>query len=170
MGARLTTAIKIADSANAILQRVNAFDQEDMRSKKDWDMRAHLGIDPMLLGLSMELALKAWFVFDHDKPKVLRSHNLPKLFAALKSESQDKLESTFRQSVAPYHPNIFIIDYGIRSVLLQHENAFEDWRYSYEARHLSFEKSVFIATLEMVLREFKKRYRTEKIPPVWNSE
>lgn len=74
MGARLTIAIKIADSANAILQRVNAFDQEKMHSNKDWHMRAHLGINPMVLDLSMEFALKAWFMFDYDKPKVKRSH------------------------------------------------------------------------------------------------
>lgn len=41
----------------------------------------------MLLALAMELALKAWFVFDFDDPKHSKSHDLSKLFGRLKSES-----------------------------------------------------------------------------------
>lgn len=164
MGARLTTAIKIAESANAILQRVKAFDPEAVRSNEDWDMRAHMGIDPMLLGLSMELALKAWYVFDHNKTEGMRVHHLPDLFAKLKTESQEKLDSEFKHSVAPRHPNILHINYGIRNVFEQHKNAFVNWRYIYESKNMNFEQSVFTATLEMMLREFKTRYRTEKVP------
>ena len=170
MGARLTTAIRIGDSANAILQRVKAFDQEELRNNEEWDMRAHIGIEPMLLALSMELALKAWFVFDHDTPEVIRVHKLPILFEELKPESQDKLDSEFRKSVAPLHPNLFYIDYGIRNVLKQHEDAFVDWRYIYEAKNITCDESAFIATLEMVLSEFRKRYRIEEVPPIWSSE
>lgn len=165
MGARLTTAIKIADSAYAILQRVESFDHENLQNNDEWDMRAHIGIEPMLLALSMELALKAWYAFDHDTTKVLRSHKFPELFAGLKQESQDKLDYVFKQSVAPRHPNLFYFDYGIRHVLKQHENAFIDWRYTFEVKNKLFEQSVFIATLEMVLTEFRKRYRTEKVSP-----
>ncbi|MBL4644831.1 MAG: hypothetical protein COA52_11640 [Hyphomicrobiales bacterium] len=124
----------------------------------------------MLLALSMELALKAWFVFDYDTPEVIRSHNLSKLFASLKPESQDKLDFEFRQSVALLHPNIFYIDYGIKNVLEQHENAFVDWRYIYEAENITFDKSAFTATLEMLLSEFKKRYRIEEVSPILPSE
>jgi len=170
MGARLTTAIRIADSAHAVLQRVQAFDQEDFRKKHEWDLRSQMAIDPMLLALSMELALKAWFVFDHDTTKVIRTHNLPKLFAGLKPESQDKLDFEFKQSVAPLHPNIFYFDYGIRNVLLQHADAFTDWRYVYEPKNMRFERVVFIATLEMLLGEFRKRYRTEEVQPIWPSQ
>ncbi|WP_306260995.1 hypothetical protein [Pararhizobium sp. IMCC21322] len=117
MSAAITIAIRIADSANAALQRVKAFDQENLRNKKERDIRAHIWIEQMLLALSMELALKAWFLFDHDTPKVIKSHNLPELFARLKSESQSKLDSEFRRSVAPHHPDFFSIDHGIRNVL-----------------------------------------------------
>lgn len=170
MSARLSIAIRIADSANALLQRVETFNQEDVHNNEEWDMRAHAGIEPMLLALSMELALKAWFVFDYDTPEVKRSHNLSKLFAGLKPESQNKLDSEFRRSVAPRHPNLFSIDYGIRDVLTHHENAFIDWRYTHEAKNMSFHTSTFIATLKMVLSEFKKRYRIKKIPPIWPSD
>lgn len=170
MGARLTTAIKIAASANAILQRVEACDQEDQHNDEEWDMRAHMGIEPMLLALSMELALKAWFVFDHDTPEVVKSHNLSKLFAKLKPESQNKLDSAFKHSVTLLHPNLFHADYGLRNGLVQHANAFENWRYSYEVGHLRFENSVFTATLKIVLGEFKKRHHVEQVPSVQCAE
>jgi hypothetical protein len=126
MSTRLTTAIKIADSANAVLQRVNSFDFETARSCKGWDLKAHIGIDPMLLALAMELALKAWYVFDHDTTKVIRSHNLAKLFVGLKPESQNKLDTAFRRSVALNHPILFDTEYGILDVLEHHAEAFVD--------------------------------------------
>lgn len=60
-------------------------------------------------------------------------------------------------------------NYGIGHVFEQHKNAFVDWRYIYEAKNISFEQSVFTATLEMTLREFKKRYRTEQKPTFGHS-
>lgn len=169
MSARLTTAIKIAESANAVLQRVNSFDLETARSCEGWDLKAHIGIDPMLLALAMELALKAWYVFDHDTTKVIRSHNLAKLFVGLKPESQNKLDTAFRRSVAPNHPILFDTDYGILDVLEHHAEAFVDWRYLYEnQKPLSFNQSAFVATLEMVLHEFRKRYRVERVEPPWD--
>lgn len=170
MSARLSIAIRIAESAKAVLQRVETFNRDDVLNNEEWNMRAHAGIEPMLLALSMELALKAWFVFDFDNPEVKRSHNLSKLFDGLKPESQSKLDCEFRRSVAPYHPNMFSIDYGIRDVLAHHENAFVDWRYTHETKIMSFNTSTFTATLEMVLSEFGKRYCTVEMPPIWPSD
>lgn len=169
MNAGLTIGVKIAESAIAILQRVEAFDQNTSQIPEDWDMGAHIGINPMLLALSMELALKAWFVFDHNKANVKRSHNLLKLFEGLNQDSQYKLDAEFRRSVAPYHPSGLFVDYGIRNVLAQHENAFVDWRYTYEKKNVSFHTSTFKATLEMVLMEFRKRYRMVEVPPIGRS-
>lgn len=166
MNAGLTIGITIADSATAILQRVEAFDKNNPQIPKDWNMGAHIGIDPMLLALSMELALKAWFVFDHNTVEVKRSHNLLKLFEGLTQDSRHKLEAEFRLSVAPRHPSAHYVDYGIRRVLSQHENAFVDWRYTHEKKNVSFHTSTFKATLEMVLSEFRKRYRTVEVPPI----
>lgn len=172
MSAGLTTGIIIADAATAILQRVQAFDKEDLRNPEEWNMRAHIGINPMLLAFSMELALKAWFVFDYDKPEAKRGHNLSKLFEALTQESQNKLSSEFRRTVAPFHMNFFGMEYEIVDILASHKDAFVDWRYLHErlsnrsdtVEVIGFRESAFVATLEMVLSEFRKRYREEKTP------
>lgn len=122
----------------------------------------------MLLALSMELALKAWFVFDYDDPNVVKSHNLTKLFNALLPESQQRLDEEFKRSVNPHHPNFLFIDYGICDILSQHKDAFVDCRYLYEAKKtMMFDQSTFEATLEMVLREFRKRYRIEPVVPLF---
>ncbi|MGF9566642.1 hypothetical protein AAIH70_24325 [Neorhizobium sp. BT27B] len=120
----------------------------------------------MLLALAMELALKAWFVFDFDDPKHSRSHDLSKLFGRLKPESQEKLAQEFKRSVAPYHPNIFYGDYSIEHVLHQHKDAFVDWRYMHEPKSTMFERGAFEATLEMVLSEFDKSYYTLPVAPL----
>lgn len=173
MSAGLTIGIRIADSATAVLQRVQAFNPDDLRNPAEWNMCAHVWINPMLLALSMELALKAWFVFDYNKPEAKRGHNLSKLFGELTQESQNKLDMEFRRSIAPIHLNFFGQEYGIKGILTDHENAFVDWRYLHETispksdigKTIGFHESAFVATLEMVLSEFRKRYRVEKVSP-----
>lgn len=168
MSARLSTAIRIGDAAMAVFRKTKSFPEEKFFVDEDGSERVHVGVEPMLLALSMELALKAWFVFDYDDPKVIKSHNLIKLFNRLKLESQQKLDAEFKRSVVPYHPNFLYIDYGIRDILHQHQDAFIDWRYLHEAKkNMMFDQSTFEATLEMVLREFRKRYRVEKMQPLW---
>ena len=168
MGARLSTAIKIGDAARAIWRKTKQFPEHIPIDGEDQSEREHIGVEPMLLALAMELALKAWFVFDYDDPEVIRSHDLARLFDGLKTESQKKLNEEFKRSVVPYHPNGFYIDYGIRNILYQHKDAFTDWRYLHEAKKtMSFDQSAFEATLEMVLREFGKRYRTEPYKSIW---
>lgn len=166
MSARLTTAIRIGNAARAILRKTKRNPDEDFDADGKFEEREHIGVEPMLLALSMELALKAWFVFDHDDPKVIKSHNLVKLFDGLKPESQEKLDAEFKRVVVPNHPSWFIIDYGIRDILSQHQDAFIDWRYLHEAKKtMMFDQSAFEATLEMVLQEFGKRYRVVPITP-----
>ncbi|OWV77174.1 hypothetical protein ATY76_04305 [Rhizobium sp. R339] len=170
MSARLTTAIRIGEAAKAILRKTQSFPAAEFEKHADLSEREHVGVEPMLLALSMELALKAWFVFDYDDPEVAKSHNLIKLFDRLKPESREKLDAEFRRSVAPYHPSGFYVDYSIRHVLEQHQDAFIDWRYLHETKKsMMFDQSAFEATLEMVLREFEKRYRIEPVKPLWPS-
>lgn len=160
MSVRLTTAVSIGKVARAVLRKTRTFPDTDFSDREAWPDLDHIGVEPMLLALSMELALKAWFVFDYDDPKFSRTHNLVKLFDSLLPGSQERLGAEFRTSVAPYYPSI-LIDYGIRDLLYQHQDAFIDWRYHHEIRKkkaLSFEQAAFEATLEMVLREFEKRY------------
>ncbi|MBY5424878.1 hypothetical protein [Rhizobium leguminosarum] len=170
MSARLSTAIRIGKAAKAIFQKTQSFPSPEFGKDAALRESEHVGVEPMLLALSMELALKAWFVFDYDDPKVVKSHNLVTLFDSLKLESQEKLDAEFRRSVAPYHPNGFHIDYSIRHILHQHQDAFIDWRYLHEAKEsMMFDQGAFEATLEMVLREFEKRYRIERVTPIWPS-
>ncbi|CDZ50434.1 hypothetical protein [Neorhizobium galegae] len=165
MSARLSTAIRIGDAARAILRKTRSF-PDDSFGNSDLSEGNHIGVEPMLLALSMELALKAWIVFDHDDPKRIYSHDLSELFGLLKPESQVKLGAEFKRSVAPYYPNILFIDYDITNMLYQHKDAFKDWRYLHEPKNTMFERGVFEATLEMVLREFQKRYRVEPVTPL----
>lgn len=159
MSARLSTAIRIGEAAKAILRKTQRFPDPEFGELSDQTEREHVGVEPMLLALSMELALKAWFVFDYDNPKTAREHDLEKLFDSLKPESQEKLDKEFKRTVVPYHPNFLHVDYGIRDILHQHKDAFIDWRYLHEAKKsMRFEQSAFEATLEMILREFEKRY------------
>ncbi|AIC30475.1 hypothetical protein IE4771_PC00350 (plasmid) [Rhizobium etli bv. mimosae str. IE4771] len=170
MSARLSTAIRIGEAAKAIFRKTQRFAGGEFGKGAGQSEHEHVGVEPMLLALSMELALKAWFVFDHDDPKVIKSHNLIKLFESLKPESQEKLDAEFRRSVAPYHPNGFYMDYSIRHILCQHQDAFIDWRYLHEAeKSMMFDQGAFEATLKMVLSEFEKRYRIEPVKPLWPS-
>lgn len=170
MSARLSTAIRIGEAAKAILRKTQSFPDRGFGEHEDSIEGEHIGVEPMLLALSMELALKAWFAFDHDDASIVKSHNLIKLFDSLKLESQEKLDAEFKRSVVPYHPNGLLIDYNIRHILHQHQDAFTDWRYLHEAKKLMmFDQSAFVATLEMVLREFEKRYRIEWVKPLWSS-
>ncbi|MES0059564.1 hypothetical protein NKJ86_05120 [Mesorhizobium sp. M0025] len=170
MIARLSTAIRIGEAAKAIFRKTQSFPSPEFGAHADLSEREHVGVEPMLLALSMELALKAWFVFDHDNPRVVKSHNLIRLFDRLKPESQEKLDAEFKRSVMPYHPNGFYIEYSIRHILYQHQDAFTDWRYLHEAKKsMMFDQGAFEATLEMVLREFEKRYRIERVKPLWPS-
>tara|TARA_R110002020_G_scaffold123081_1_gene279108 strand:+ start:12547 stop:13053 length:507 start_codon:yes stop_codon:yes gene_type:complete len=166
MSARLTTAIKIGEAAKAILRKTQSF-PDRFEELGDVGQLEHVGVEPMLLALSMELALKAWFVFDFDDPKAVRSHDLAELFNKLKPESQEKLDAEFRRSVVPYHPSFFYVDYSIRDILYQHKDAFVDWRYLHEPKSTMFDRGAFEATLEMVLKEFDKRYRIERVEPLW---
>lgn len=158
MSHRLTTAIRISEAAKAVLRKTRTFPSEASTDRDPFPRMREMGVEPMLLALSMELALKAWFVFDFDDPKHSMSHDLSKLFSRLKQESQKKLGEKFKSSVAPHHPNNFYVDYGIEHLLYQHKDAFVDWRYMHEPKSAMFEHGAFEATLEMVLSEFDKLY------------
>lgn len=169
MNHRLTTAIRISEAAKAVLRKTRTFPNQAPGDQDQFLGMRELGVEPMLLALSMELALKAWFVFDFDDPEHSKSHDLSRLFSRLKPESQKTLDETFKSTVAPHHHNILHVDYGIEHLLYQHKDAFVDWRYLHESKSTMFERSAFEATLDMVLREFDKRYYTVPAPLPWLS-
>jgi len=146
------------------MRKTQSFPNQGFGTHGDRLDHKEMGVECMLLALSMELVLKAWFVFDFDNPKYSGLHDLAKLFEKLRPDSQEKLDAEFKRSVAPYHPNGLFIDYGIRHLLYQHRNAFIDWRYTHELKSAKFDRSAFEATLEMVLQEFEKRYRIVPVP------
>ena len=164
MSARLATALRIGEASRALFTKIKRFPEPELENLSNHE---HVGVEPMLLALAMELALKAWFVFDYDNPEPAKSHDLIKLFESLKPESQEKLDLEFKASVAPYHPDWLNIDYGIRHILDRHKHAFVDWRYLHEGqKSMMFDQGAFEATLEMVLREFEKRYRVVPVQPL----
>lgn len=160
----LSTGVTLEQQARSILQQANAMTNADAKGF-GVQIEEHCGIEPMLLALAMEFALKAWFVWDHNTLKTKRIHDLLKLFELLGDSSKKRLDQKFRKDVAPYHPNIFGTGYGIRDVLSEHANAFVEWRYIHERREpgVSFNLTAFVATLEMVLDEFATLYRSEQI-------
>jgi hypothetical protein len=164
--AGLSTGVKLEQYARSMLKQVLSM-EDGTRPDITLNDRRHIGVEPMLLALAMEFALKAWFVWDYDRHDPIRSHNLTKLFDALPEPSQERLDSAFKRKVAPYHLWNSFMEYSIRDILDHHANAFVDWRYLHEKRGevLSFDFTTFIATLELVLDEFGKRYETREISP-----
>ena len=54
MSHRLTTAIRIGDAARAILNKTKRFPEPEFEDRSKYE---HVGVEPMLLALAMELAL-----------------------------------------------------------------------------------------------------------------
>lgn len=164
--AGLSTGVKLEQYARSILKQVLSISDES-QEKSGPNERVHFGVEPMLLALAMEFALKAWFAWDHDRHDPIKTHNLTKLFDALPASSRERLSAEFQKTVAPYHPWSGWMDYDIRDILMHHANAFVEWRYIHEPREngLGFDFTTFIATLELVLDEFGKRYETIEISP-----
>ena len=164
--AGLTTGVKLEKHSRSILKQVLAFDDGPERyfALKE---SIHIGIEPMLLALSMELALKAWYVWDHDRHDPIRSHDLLKLYEALSVSTKKKLNARYKEEVGPYQPWGDVMDYNISDLLAAHKDAFVKWRYLHEPRDggIGFEHTAFVATLELVLDEFGKLYETVEFNP-----
>ena len=166
----LLKAIDIATASMAILRHVHEVDpMEPMAAQEEFCgsslLRAQMSIEPMLLALSMELALKAWIVYDGTKKDAPYAHDLWKLFSNTSAATQERLKKRYEMEIAPVHPNIFFSDYGLEHVLKNARNAFVQWRYSYELDRARFDHGLFTETVEMILSEFESRIVVEKQPP-----
>lgn len=165
----LLTAIDIASHSKAILlhvQKNGTFDpmpaQEEFCGTSLFP--AQMSIQPMLLALSMEMALKAWIVFDAGKNDVPKDHDLWNLFSYMSVDTQERLKTRYERELAPRHPNVFFSDYGLERVLDDARRAFIQWRYAYELDKARFDHSRFIETIEMMLSEFESRIVVERAP------
>lgn len=127
-----------------------------------------MAISPMLLALSMELALKAWIIFDGTKKDVPREHDLSKLFSFISLSTQECLKARYDREIAPLHPNFFYLDNGLERTLENARLAFVQWRYVHELERGRFEESLFVETIEMILSEFESRIVVLKHSPLFS--
>ncbi|MBS8259706.1 hypothetical protein DYI23_05695 [Roseibium polysiphoniae] len=166
----LTMAIDVACSSKAILQQVQAVNTHDLfKAQADFCgssmLRAQTFVPPMLLGLSLELALKAWTILDGSKNEPPREHDLSKLFASTSDTTQNRLNLRYQNEVAPFYPNFLNLNYGLEDMLVGIRHAFVEWRYSYEVETARLDSNHMRATAEMLLSEFEDCILVEKAPP-----
>ena len=157
----MSLGVSLGEYANSLLHQAKNFDKDEGFEESAYMDYIHIGIKPMLLALSMELALKAWYAFENDCVSPVKTHYLTKLFKKLKIETQEQLDKEFKKTADAIYPSIFEKDHNIRDFLEQHADAFIKWRYLHEYKGpqpMTFNTSLFIATVEMILREFKKCY------------
>jgi hypothetical protein len=154
----------MADTADALMARVKSARKGILGDTDGPNLAGEIGIDPMLLSLAMELALKAWITFDQG-PKTIREHNLAKLFGMLKPDQRERIESEF-QTAFPWRSLAHINPRGadVASILDHHADAFVKWRYVHEMERGSFCASDMEYALESVLKLFRKRYTTRALP------
>ena len=80
----------------------------------------YMGVIPVLYALAVEIALKALLLRDRQLKEPVRKHNLLELFEELSEEMQSRLERSLPE---------------MRQSLASHQDAFVQWRYSYEEPH-----------------------------------
>lgn len=90
----ISTGVKLEKQARSILKQSQAMAKADAH-KFGMRHEEHAGVEPMLLALSMEFALKAWFVWDHNTLKTKRTHDLLKLFELLNATTKERLDREF---------------------------------------------------------------------------
>lgn len=169
----LSKAIDIAASSKALVLHVQGIEPVDTKAPLEEFcgsslFGAQIGISPMLLALSMELALKAWIIYDGTKKDVPRVHDLSKLFSFISLATQECLKARYDREIAPHHPSFFYSDNGLERTLKNARLAFVQWRYVHELERGRFEESLFIETIEMILSEFESRIVVVKHPPLFS--
>lgn len=154
---RFGLAIRLSKRSRGLLNayRTLAPDRAKWFGKRSFD---HDNAEPILLGLSMELALKAWWVFDFDKRNPPRTHDLEKLFAALCEDSKVQLREAYARDVLPRNPHAWSPTFRLDDFIAYNKDAFVNWRYSHEKENVNMVVSEFEDTLDMMLSEFEKRY------------
>lgn len=91
-------------------------------------------LQPVLLALAVEIALKAWQVREREGAPPDHGHDLVELFDALHADTQARLRERFQvrsdtfgaQSADPFGM------VGMKEVLEAHRETFEHWRYVHE--------------------------------------
>jgi hypothetical protein len=112
---------------------------------------------PVLLTLSMELALKAWWTREVKVTNVPKTHDLLKLFDGLPEQARIRLENSHPELPNPSHPKLPPVRKGLRSILASNRTKFVDWRYQHELSRGMFPNGPFNEALSSVIEEFFKR-------------
>jgi HEPN domain-containing protein len=125
-----------------------------------------MAIEPMLLALSTELALKAWIVREGGQQGIPRTHDLSKLFGLLSEATRRRLSERFNDEVLPHYRSWFAIDEDLEYSLASISNAFVEWRYLHEQESASFEAGKVEQIVELILSEFESTiYLRRLVPP-----
>ncbi|MCY4003427.1 MAG: hypothetical protein OXF33_06960 [Rhodospirillales bacterium] len=104
---------------------------------------------PVLLALSIELALKALQWNERGGRQPAHTHDLLVLFKGLKKDTRERIEANMAEvpGILPELPR----RPGIRTALSRARNAFIDWRYPYEHRGLIVETAELKTALNAIL-------------------
>lgn len=160
----LNLSIAIAGASLAILSHVDGTEDRSIFPKVESEadffcgtslFRARIGIAPMLLALSMELALKAWIVRDQTLKSVPKSHDLLLLFQKTSLGTQERLTARFRQDCWRPDPHGMLMQVELEDLLESARQAFVQWRYMHELETARFSTSEFSAAIHMTLAEFE---------------
>ena len=108
---------------------------------------------PVLLSLSMELALKAWWARENKDGEVPKTHDLLELFDKLNEGTRTRLESAHPE-IPPHLPGLQPIRRGLRSLLASNNTAFVEWRYLHERSRARFPNGEFNEALSSVIGQF----------------
>jgi hypothetical protein len=170
----LILSIEIAGASLAILSHVDGTEDRSIFPKVESEadffcgsslIKARMGIAPMLLALSMELALKAWIVRDQTIKSVPKSHDLLALFRKTSPATQQRLIAGYeRECVFPSQIGL-MMQCGFEYLLESARHAFVQWRYMHELQTARFNTSEFIAAIQMTLAEFESEIVVRKYRP-----
>ena len=126
---------------------------------------------PILLSLATEIALKAWWCREQNKPSK-KTHNLLELFKLLKPDTQKTLEAKMRKSsphsvwaaepdMQSLNPNLQDMlgekMHPLHDVLCAHHDANMRWRFLYEESHNLFETAEIDRALTAIINAYYEK-------------
>ena len=144
-------------SARSLQQVVNSFENGTDPTLDAYLFQGQFIAAPVLLALSMELALKAWWTREVKHRSVPKTHDLLKLFDGLPEQTRTRLENSHPELPNPSHPKLPPVREGLRSILTSNSAKFVEWRYLHELSSGMFPNGEFNDALSSVIEEFFKR-------------
>lgn len=147
---------KMVRTSRALIQRVHQCRKINPSDSSVDSAMGGFGIDPMLIALAMELALKAWITLDRGSDPI-RTHNLIKLFRMLDPKLQESFEKDFHEQCPWFKEEMLYRT--IEMILDCHANAFVQWRYMHEIDTERFSMSDMEYVLDVILKPIDQQLR-----------